>query len=267
MKKLDEIEVSAKRLENMKQATIVNYLSDIDLDNDLDLYDTMIHLFVDGTLDYAFYSPIFDKMNADDRKKLFKMVRKYISLCFFDGNPNYWTDSVEGISLLDSDFICMKILDNYHYLLELAKDGGEELLKQIKEFQLTDLFSNSVMIDYLRNTFDDDELLKKRLLDVCLEDESYQGLTSQQKAILFRYPVGVLYTVDDKNQKKLLTSDYLKNEIIKRISSSQDLTSMSLKDVVSILGNSNFEEIVSDIYLDSMVESISLLDNQKKKIL
>ncbi len=269
MKSIDDIKVSTNRLEKLKQATIVNYLSDIDLDNDLDLYDTMIHLFIEGKLDDAFTSPIFQDMDVHDRAKLQSLVRKYASLCFFGGNPNYWTDSIEGVSLMDFDLICMKILDNYHFLLEVAKDGGEDTLRQLKKFQDTDLFSENVVIDYLRNTFDDDKLLKKVLIDMSKKDGNYRGLSDRQKAVLFLYPAGVLYKINQQDDKEEISIQYLKDEVVKRISSDSELSSMSMEEIAGILGDSNFEEIISDIYLDYTMDEISLMDElcKKKKML
>lgn len=248
----DNIKDSVKRLEDLKQATLVNYLSIIDLDNDIDLYDKMIHLFVEGNLDEAFYSPEIEEMDDLDRKKLQELVRKYISLCFFSGNPSYWTDSIEGVSLMNLDLICMRIFDNYNFLLKLANMGGEDALKQLSAFQKMESFSEKVLVDYLRNSFHDDTLLQSLLIDFSKQDE-FRGLTDKQKAIMFMFPDGVLIDKDN-NSIKMIDVDTLKQKIKKYSSSSKDFSSMTLKEIIDYLGEDTYNNIISEIYLDSVID-------------
>lgn len=248
----DNIKDSVKRLEELKQATLVNYLSIIDLDNDVDLYDKMIQLFVKGKLDEAFYSPIFNKMDDSSRKKLQELVRKYDSLCFFLGNPSYWTDSIEGVSMMNLDLISMRIFDNYNFLLELANIGGEEVLKQLSSFQKMGLFSEKVLVDYLRNSFHDDTLLQSLLIDFSNQEE-FRELTDKQKAIMFMFPDGVLINKGDNSSKKIDVNT-LKQKIKKYSSSLEDSSSMTLKEIIEYLGEETFSEVISEIYLDSIFD-------------
>ena len=265
MKNIEDIQYNLKRLEDMKQVTILNYLSQIDLDDNMHLYDTMIHLLVEGKLDDVFSSSVFQNMNMEEKKKLQMLARKYVSLCFFEGNPDYWTDSIEGISLRDYDFICMKIFDNYNYLLEIARDSGESVLEQMKRIQNTDIFSGKVMIDFLRNAFDDDQLLKESLNDICSKEGAYYELTDKEKAVLLFYPDGVLYTNNSQGEKEKQSVSKLKEYILERISSKRDLTSVSFSELADMLGEYNFEEIISDIYLDYLSNIISYKDEIQKR--
>ena len=263
MSKKKDIRVSTKRLEQLKQATIINYLANIDLENDLDLYDAMIHLFIDGKLDDAFYSPMFDNMERSKKKELLELGRDYASLCFFGGNPSYWTDSIEGLSLKDYNLICMRILDNYNYMLEIARDGGVEALEQLKKIQNTKLFSDNVLIDYLRGVFDDDELLKQSIIDVSKKNGDYQGFNDIQKAILFVYPDGVLYEGEGEQKRRIPVSELLK-KIEEKMSSNYDDSDMPL----SSFDNSLFEEIIVDIYFDFSMKDLesSFYKNVENKV-
>lgn len=267
MTKKGDIQVSAKRLEQLKQATIINYLAYIDLDNDLDLYDTMIHLFIDGKLDNAFYSPMFDNMERSKKMELLELGRKYASLCFFGGNPSYWTDSIEGLSLKDYDLICMKILDNFNYLLEIARDGGVEALEQLKRFQSTKLFSDNIVIDYLRGKFDNDELLKQAIIDVSKKDGDYQGFSDIQKAIMFVYPDGVLYE-GEGDEKKRLSISKLMEKVDDKISSNKSYSPMIFPSFNHSLKDSLFEEIITDIYMDYSLNDLnqSIEDDRGKSM-
>lgn len=251
MENKKEIVNSVKRLEQLKQATIVNYLDDINLDEDLDLYNTMIHAFVDGKLDDEFYSPNFQDMNLVEKRKLQELGRKYLSLCFYDGNPNYWTDSIEGLSLEDYDLICMKIFDNYNFILEIIKKYGVEVVEQLREIQDSEMFNDNVAVDYLRDIFDDDYLLGKTLFDVSRKDGNYEGLKNSQKAVLFMYPEGILFEKNGKVKRRVKARE-LKDKIINYVYSSDDFSN-DLEDV----NDSYFENIISNINLDYLLGSKS----------
>lgn len=235
---------SVKRLEQLKQATIVNYLSDINLDDDLDLYNTMIRVFVEGKLDDEFYSPAFQNMDVVEKRKIQELGKKYLSLCFYDGNPNCWTDSIEGLTLEDYDFICMKIFDNYNFILEVIRKYGVEVVEQLKDIQDTEIFADKMAVDYLRDVFGDDYLLGRILHDVSKKDGSFEGLKASQKAVLFMYPEGILFD-NKRNIKRRVSVRKLKDKIINYVYDSDDFVN-NLDDV----DDSYFESIISSIYLD-----------------
>lgn len=230
---------SAKRLEQMKQATILNCLADIDLDSDLDLYDTMIHIFTEGKIDDAFYSPMFKDMDMPLKRELLDKGKKYLPLCFFGGSPDYWVDSIEGSSFEDPDLICGKILDNYNFILEVIKDYGEDILELLNRIQKTKMFSSNVLIDYLRNVFDDDDLLKEVLLEMTKKDGDYSDFTDSQKAILFMYPEGILFEENEDGDKKGRISVLELNNKI------NDYTDFYV----------DFEDIISNIFIDYRLDS------------
>ena len=254
---------SVERLENLKQGTILNSLESIDLDNEIDLYDTMIHLFAEGELDDYFSSETIENMDDDQKKKVHELARKYESLCFFAGNPDYWIDSIEGFSLNDLDFICMRIFDNYNFLLELIVDGDLEVLEELKSIQATDLFSDKVVIDYLRNVFNDDNFLKETLRDFENKDEEYSNLSALEKSLLLLNPEGVLYQNDSVKERVSLQE--LKDKIaINSGLSEEKVKNISLVDLIDKIGVFKFQEILSKIYLDYLITGKELEEKTKK---
>lgn len=237
MENNSRVEESVKRLEQLKQATILDCLADIDLNNDL--YDAMIHKFAEGKIDDAFYSPMFKDMDISFRRELLDKGKKYLSLCFFEGSPDCWVDSIEGSSFEDPDLICGKILDNYNFILEVIKDYGEDILELLNRIQKTKMFSSNVLIDYLRNVFDDDALLKEVLLEMTKKDGDYSDFTDSQKAILFMYPEGILFEEnEDGDKKRRISVLELNNKI-------NDYTDFYV----------DFEDIISNIFIDYRLDS------------
>ena len=59
---------SSKRLTNLKQATLIKYLDEINLDEDLDLYDKMISHFTMGDLDEEFSSSYLNDKTKEENK-------------------------------------------------------------------------------------------------------------------------------------------------------------------------------------------------------
>jgi hypothetical protein len=206
----ENIDFSLKRLEKIKQATILKFLETVDLDSIMGFYDSMVDHVFKGDLDQDFLSKTLMGLDDEEKGEIFQLARRYKGLCFLMGDPSYWSDSIEGVTLSDVDLVCMKLFDNYDFLLGLARDGGERALKELNSFEKAS-FSGSV-IDSLRTIFEDDDTLRDIITEMSKEDGQYQGLTSKQKEILCTYPQGVLF--DRKYDKiKILP----KKEIIKRI--------------------------------------------------
>lgn len=257
MSSKQDINLSVERLEKLKQATILTSLETIDLDNEMDLYDTMIHLFARGELDKDFSSVVFIDMDDEQKKKIHELARKYLSLYFFAGNPNYWSDSIEGYSLNNLDFICMRIFDNYNFLLKLIKNGKLDVLEELKAIQKTDLFSNKVIIDYLRGSFDDDEILEEILTDFVDKNGEYYNLSDYEKALLVLNPEGILYKND--NSKRKISALELKEKIAKYSGTSkEEISNITLADFIHKLDDLSYQEIITNIYLDYMMSEDNL---------
>lgn len=198
----DRIFESHKRFEDLKNATILKYLDSVELDNEsMDLCDKIIHHFCNGELDNEFYSSLLAILSEEERKEILKLVHEYLDLCFYDGNSEYWIDSVEGIPLKDAQFICLKILDNINFLVRIALSGGRRALEFLRIFSDKEYYSDSSVIEYLRNSFRYDDVLENIILEMSKEDSSYNVFDEQQKAILCGSPQGVLFFEDDTEVK------------------------------------------------------------------
>ena len=237
---------SLKRLEKIKQNTILKYLEHIDLDTIMGFYDSMVEHVFNGDLDQEFLTKSLMGLDDEEKGEIFQLARKYKNLCFLMGNPSYWSDSIDGVTLSDVDLVCMKLFDNYDFLLGLAKDGGEKALRELDSFDKKS-FSASI-VDSFRNIFEDDDTLRDIITEMSKEDGQYKGLTVSQKEILCTYPEGVLF--DRTNNKTRILS---KEEIIKRIqniyfgTTTDDFNSFeSLSKIFTDDGE--FEAMVLDLY-------------------
>ena len=177
---------SSKRLTNLKQATLIKYLNEINLDEDLDLYDKMMSHFTMGDLDEEFSSSYLNDKTKEEKKELMQLVHKYGYLCFKDENYDYWADSILNIPLSDCDFLCSQLFDNFNFLVKICNDNGEAIPKFLKKFIGNKDYEESSIIDTLRNSFDDDKILEKFLIDMS-GDYSLFNLFSTEQGILYDY--------------------------------------------------------------------------------
>lgn len=247
---------SIERLNKLKQATILNFTDKIDYNNRLDLYETLLKNVFDGNFDDVFLT---DNVDEDNRDKLFDLARKYKFLCFFQGNPSYWFDSVEGVYLSDVELVTLKILDNYDFLIKLGKNCGEEALKQLVRFQKTDSFEDKVIIDYLRSGFINDDILADTIKSMSDKNGDYKDFSDEQKAYLCLYPEGVIYTVkEDESIEKIPASKIISGVKISLLG--EDKEEYHLGDALKHLSMEDFEDIITKIYFDNKKES----DTSKK---
>ena len=252
----ESVKESTKRLEEMKKTTLLKFLDEIDFDDEISLYDVMIEHFTNGELDDSFYSPVFKGLADTDKKKLTSLAHEYLPLCFYQGNYEYWLDSVEGLSINDFDLIALKILDNYSFLLGIAKDGGKEALEQMRKFQDCDGYSDCSVVEYLRNTFASDEILRAVILEMSKEDSQYNVFTDEQKASLCSFPEGTLYFFDGNSGIKFSSPIFLALEINQRITgenldSKEKSADILFKELADALRKEpSFNEVVTDMSFD-----------------
>ena len=202
------------RINELKDAAIVLDLETMDTDDELALYDSIFHCFARGDLDNQFESVVFDGMSEDERVNLISLVGDYRGLCFYNGKAEYWLDSLEGVPITDSELITYSILDNYDYLLELGKKGGKRVLEQLDRF-CDSGYINSSVVEYLRRSSVNDEVLETILLDMARDDSLYNIFSDEQKALLLGNAFGNLYTytqngVEIKSPIKLACELYSK---------------------------------------------------------
>ena len=236
-------DIRIQRLEKLYNEVIINNSSEIDLNNTYDIYDTLLHKTFSGEFDDLFLSDNLDGLSDEEKRKLLELTRKYDSLCFYGGEFCNWVDSIEGVSLEDTELVASKLLDNYDYLIRLAKNGGTEVLKFLNKFQTSALAKKGAIIALLRNSFCDDDTLESILIEMSKEDGKYKDFSDTQKLILCDYPEGLLYRKNDENKVELVPVDELKKSIIKLFIGDENY---QVKDIDS----SSFEDIVESIYSD-----------------
>lgn len=193
--KQERNEDSIKRIEHLKNETILRYTDEIEFDDgDLSLFDTMMEHFVKGDLDDVFLTDVTNDMSDGEKKKLFNLVREFNGLCFAKGDVDYWLDSNENAFVANFGMTALSIFDCYDYLLGLAKVGGRAVLEQLTALRENDELRNVAVIEYLRNSFVDDRVLTAILLDMSDENSFYDIFSNEQKGTLLNYPEGTLYS-------------------------------------------------------------------------
>lgn len=232
--KQEKIDDGIKRLEKLKQETILRYTEEIDYDQELSLYDVMINHFAKGDLDDVFDSDVFAGMSESERKKLSDLVREYVGLCFSNGDVDYWLDSLENTPIYDYNLIAYSIFNSYEYLLELANAGGKDVLELLVSLRASEDLRDTAIVSYLRNTFIDDKVLSAVLLEMAKEDSHYNVFTDEQKGILLNYPEGTLYAYGD-NAINVTSPLVLGLEIFNSINHEAPIEEVDVDDISDVL--------------------------------
>lgn len=280
MNKYKKIKENAKRISRMKDATIIKYGEEIDFDDEISLYNVMMEHFVKGELDAAFLSSVTKGMGKSGKKELFDSVRPYVDLCFSKGDVNYWLDSTENASPTDYDFIVACILDNYNYLLEIAKHEGIGVLEQMVSLRENDDLRERPVVQYLRDSFVDDRALKVVLRDMAEKDSYYNMFSNEQKGTLLTYPEGTLYSYDKDHIHIIspyILGSRMFNDFHKYLSVDliEEVTGGNIDHVNKVLANFfaddsvDFEDTVLDLsarYRDYMVQTDNVFTDEAKDI-
>ena len=243
--------ISFERLERLKDEMIKTNLDELDFNSDEEKflsYEKLLYkTIVDGKFDNIFLSEYLDDLDSNERQKVISLARNHKELCFFHGDFNNWADSVEGVTLSDPNLVSEILLNNYDYLIRLAKNGGEDVLNFLDKFKGNELFDDGSIIALLRRNFADDDVLEEILIEMSKDDGKYKDFNNTQKVILCNYPEGVLYKVDDDKRVDIVDPKILKMHIQKKFIGSYDF------DVSNIESNS-FDETVSILYSEYNIE-------------
>ena len=249
---IEDVTESRKRIEDLKQSTILRYSENINYNNEVELYHALISHLVKGDFDDVFYSSYLENVDKDERKDVMNLVKEYSNLCFHDGNYEYWTDSIMTLPLLDLDYICTKILDNYNFLVLIALRGGRDALELIKSFSSNPDYNSSSVIDYLRSSFIDDSILEKILVDMSSKDSLFNIFNNYEKSMLCSVPTGVLYFFD--NDSIDFSSPILLAKEIYRRETGED--SDDFKEIINHFREDyDFENVLIDIQSDALSDS------------
>lgn len=266
----EKVKKTNERLEALKKLTLEKYLDEIDdLNSDMLLDDVMFHHLVNNDFADDYQFPCLEGISKDEKKKAMELVDDYKHLCFYEGSEDYWFDSIETIKNSDYDLIAGKLLDNYEFLISLALEGDKELFENLDKLKDVDGYRETSVIEYLRNTFSNDELLCKILLNMSSKNSLFKVFTDGEKASLLKYPEGTLYLYDS-DSIKIVSPLYLACEICNNLDYDYNLNDEDIEEValdvtkkLRDVDDEDFKEVVSsmsDNYLDDF--SIDLMDNR-----
>ena len=239
------------RLEFLKQVTIENYCEEIDFDDNKCLYDYLMKCVFSGEFDSIIPIKSFKNVDKEKQEKVFSMVRDHLSLLLYSGDISSWNFSIGGTYSEDYDYICMKILDNYDFLLGLVAKGGEDVLNLLSSFQDEYITEDNLVVGQLRTRFEDDGILQTVLLEMAKKNGQYKDLSSRQKEILCVYSQNVLYQRSG-DEYKLISPE----ELIHRMQLSYFGYKTSQYDsfakMSSVLSAGDlFENTIIDVFLNS----------------
>ena len=263
--KQEKIDAGIKRLEKLKQETILRYADEIDFDQDLSLYDVMINHFAKGDLDDVFDTDVSDGMSESERRELFEVAREFVGLCFSNGDVDYWLDSVENIPISDYSLIAYSIFSSYEFLLELAKEGGKDVLEQLVALRASSDLRDTALVSYLSNTFVSDRVLSSILVEMAKKDSHYNIFTDEQKGILLNYPEGTLYAYGD--DEIMITSPLVLGiQIYNSVNEEEPITEIDENDLGPLLLTLSefFREESFNFYDESMALVGSYRDYVRK---
>lgn len=239
------------RLEFLKQATIDNYCEEIDFNDHKCLYDYLIKCVFSGEFDSIIPIKSFKNVDKEKQEKIFLMVREHLSLLLFSGNISSWDFSIGNTYSEDYDYICIKLLDNYDFLLGLVEKGGEDVLNLLSSFQDEYITEDNLVVGQLRTNFEDDNILENVLLEMAKKDGQFKDLNNHQKEVLCVYPQNVLYQRNGDEYKLISPT-----KLIHRLQLSYFGTIVAEYDsfakMSSVLADGDlFENTVIDVFLNS----------------
>lgn len=258
--KQELINESIERLEKLKQETILKYAADIDFEHDLSLYDVMMTHFVAGDLDDVFITDVTAGMDKKEIAELFELAREFQGLCFCKGEAEYWLDSLENTPIHDYNIIAYSIFDSFNYLLELAKDGGRDVLELLVSLRASEELRDVAMLEYLRTTFVDDRVLTSILFDMADSNSFYNIFTDEQRGILLNYPEGTLYSYGD-NQIRITSPLVLGVQIYNNVNQEQMISEIDEADLEPLI--LTLSEFYRDDYFEFEDEVYGLADKYR----
>lgn len=247
------------RIDILKDAVINNYLDEINLDNEIDIYNNIVSHLIKGDLVSYYKSDVFEDMSEKECFELMQLANKYSDLCFCENNYN-WLKSIEVGYSKDYEFAFANFLENYDFLLKIAKFGDNKILIKLNEFN--NKYNKSCsFIDLLRKRFFDDRALEWILQEMFNANSLYNIFTDSEKLFLLTKPEGVLFfysSIGDNNVSiKFISPILLALEIHNRIYSSNKLifNKYNSSDTVILLSRylrseNRFVSIINDMNME-----------------
>ena len=271
----DKKKNAVNRLLNLQAAVIKKFNDSIKYDEDKDrgiiLSDAIFEHLVTGELNEDYQTEALNGLKAEEKNNLLNLVNQYKDIMFYEGDASCWRKSSEK-HIEDYTMIATDVLDNYDFVIELAKVGGVNALNLLRDMKDCDGYSEYSVVERLRNTFGNDELLQKVLLEMSKDNNLYNIFTTEEKAELLDYPLGTLYFYKDEKTAVISNPIQLAIELYNRdISNRIELTDDNAQEIVESLteylrdNDFYFSNTVDDLFFEydenNPIYYVSMIDN------
>ena len=266
---------AVNRLLNLQDAVVKKFNDSIQYGEDEDrgiiLSDAIFDHLVTGELNEDYQTEALNGLKTEEKNNLLNLVNQYKDILFYEGDASCWTESSERYAV-DYTMIATEVLDNYDFVIELAKVGGVNALNLLRDMKDCDGYSDYSVVERLRNTFGNDELLQKILLEMSKDNNLYNIFTTEEKAELLDYPLGTLYFYKDEKTAIISNPIQLAIELYNRdISNHMELTDDNASEVVESLteylrdNDFYFSNTVDDLFFEyeenNPIYYVSRIDN------
>ena len=271
----DKKKNAVNRLLNLQAAVIKKFNDSIkygeDEDRGIILSNAIFEHLVTGELNEDYQTEALNGLKAEEKNNLLNLVNQYKDIMFYEGDASCWTESSEK-HIEDYTMIATDVLDNYDFVIELAKVGGVNALNLLRDMKDCDGYSEHSVVERLRNTFGNDELLQKVLLEMSKDNNLYNIFTTEEKAELLDYPLGTLYFYKDEKTAVISNPIQLAIELYNRdISNRIELTDDNAQEIVESLteylrdNDFYFSNTVDDLFFEyeenNPIYYVSKIDN------
>ncbi len=227
---------AVNRLLKLQQAVIEKFNDSIKYedgdDKNIVLIDAIFDHLTTGELNENYETEVLKGLNDEEKSELLNTVNSYKDVLFYDGDPMCWAESSERF-IEDFTMVATEVLDNYDFLIKLYKVGGTKALDLLRELRDQPGYSDYSVIERLRATFGNDELLERVLLEMTKDNNLYKIFTLPEKAELLDFPLGLLYFNKDENTAIVTNPLELALELYNRdVFEDEKLDSSNIEEVV-----------------------------------
>ena len=262
----DKKKNAVNRLLNLQAAVIKKFNDSIKYGE-----DAIFEHLVTWELNEDYQTEALNGLKAEEKNNLLNLVNQYKDIMFYEGDASCWRKSSEK-HIEDYTMIATDVLDNYDFVIELAKVGGVNALNLLRDMKDCDGYSEYSVVERLRNTFGNDELLQKVLLEMSKDNNLYNIFTTEEKAELLDYPLGTLYFYKDEKTAVISNPIQLAIELYNRdISNRIELTDDNAQEIVESLteylrdNDFYFSNTVDDLFFEydenNPIYYVSMIDN------
>lgn len=215
-----------KIVKKLKDIVILRYLDEINFDEGNSLYEVLLRHLFSGDLNKEYDCELLHKYSDYEKNEILNECNKYSHLCLIYNDYSKFDESVNS-HVDDKDFILLKLLENYDFIVRLYLDN-KDILEELSKYENNLEVNSYSVIETLRSDFDNDEILIDCLSRMVSENKFYDMFSCERRSILYKYPLGLLYIKEDnkcKSRSVLDVATYLYNYVAK-----DDVTSEEIGD-------------------------------------